>query len=65
MMSVQMTSDKLVEVFNNMRENEAYLEMGDFFWMAFVSFDETDKRCKVVDDLWDSLTKEEQEMCEG
>jgi ferric iron reductase protein FhuF len=54
---------QLKKDFKEMRKNNNYSEMGDMFFQIFCTEEETMYR-KAAGKLWDSLTEEEQMMCE-
>jgi len=54
-----MTEDQ----FNCMRNNKQYRELGERFFLLFVTLKKGKERTKVSK-LWESLSEEEQNLCE-
>jgi hypothetical protein len=48
------------ETFNTLRKNKNYTELGWWFWGGFTD----DSRRSLLCELWEQLTKDEQEKCE-
>jgi hypothetical protein len=64
-MSVQMSKYSLRLAFKQMLQDKDYASLGRFFWMGMITFGDWDKRSEVMDELWDSLTFDQQCSCEG
>jgi len=54
--------DKIEKEFNTFKANENWGAMGDFFWRGFAA---EGKERELYEKLWDSLTKNQKQMCEG
>ena len=57
-------AEQLKKDFKEMRKNNDYSEMGEMFFFIFATEKENLYR-KTAGKLWDSLTEEEQMMCEN
>lgn len=51
--------------FNVLRSSENYRDLGWFFWNKFMSLGTGTKRRKIVNKLWDSMSRKEKKYCEG